>query len=87
MTRSRELSAALAAGLLWAGAAFAQATPPPVPGQGPDRVEGQVVKIDHDSKTVTLQTSTGQTLQFQASDETLRSLKVGDRIEARLRTK
>ena len=31
MTRSRELSAALAAGLLWAGTAFAQATPPPVP--------------------------------------------------------
>ena len=87
MTRSGELSAVLAAGLLWAGTAFAQATPPPAAGQSPERVEGQVVKIDHGAKTVTVQTTAGQTFEFQASDETLRSLKVGDRIEARLRTK
>jgi len=87
MTRSRALSAGLAAGLLWAGTAFAQAPPPSPTGQGAERVEGQVVKIDHNAGTVTLQTTSGQTYQFQASQETLMSLKVGDRIEARLRTK
>jgi Cu/Ag efflux protein CusF len=78
------VSAGVAAGLvLWTAAAFAQATPPAGP---PERVDGQVVKIDHQSKKVTVQ-SGGTTYEFQASDETLKDLKVGDRIEAKLRPK
>jgi hypothetical protein len=50
-------------------------------------VEGQVVKIDRSTRKVTLRTSGGQTYEFQASDETLQSLKVGDRLEAKLRAK
>ena len=82
------VSAGVAAGLvLWTAAAFAQATPPAGPAGGsPERVEGQVVKNDHQSKRVTIQ-SGGKTYEFQASDETLKDLKVGDRIEAKLRPK
>jgi hypothetical protein len=82
-------SAGVAAGLvLWTAAAFAQATPPAAPPGGtPERVEGQVVKIDHESKKVTVRGSGGQTYEFQASDETLKDLKVGDRIQAKLRPK
>jgi Cu/Ag efflux protein CusF len=82
MTRSKGLSMGLAAGLLWAGTAFAQATPP-----SPDTVAGQVVRIDRDTKKVTVQGGGGQMYEFQASDETLKSLKIGDRIEAKLRSK
>jgi hypothetical protein len=34
-----------------------------------------------------VQGSGGQMYEFQASDETLKSLKIGDRIEAKLRSK
>jgi len=88
MTRSKGLSTGLAAGLLWAGTAFAQATPPSAaPGATPDTVAGQVVRIDRDTKKVTVQGGGGQMYEFQASDETLKSLKIGDRIEAKLRSK
>jgi Cu/Ag efflux protein CusF len=88
MRKSKGLWAGLTAGsLLWAGTAFAQATPPPATPGTPDRVEGQVVKIDQNTKKVTVQGAGGQVFEFQASDDTLKSLKVGDRIEAKLRPK
>jgi Cu/Ag efflux protein CusF len=83
MTRSKALLASLAVGL-WAGTAFAQATPPPAT---PETVAGQVVKIDRNAKKLTMQSTEGQVYEFQASDETLKSLKIGDRIEAKLRSK
>ncbi|HZS32693.1 MAG TPA: hypothetical protein VFC42_04885 [Methylomirabilota bacterium] len=74
--------------LLWGGAALAQSTPPAT-GQGrtpsPEKVEGEVVKIDRNSNRVTIRGSDGQMHEFQASKETLQGLKEGDRIEARLR--
>ena len=82
----RQIAIGLAAGvLLSAGTAAAQNTPPTAPPAGsPERVAGQVTKIDQASGKVTIQ-SGGQTYEFQASPETLKGLKVGDRIEARLR--
>ena len=72
--------------LLWSGVAFGQAAKAPVhQGSTPSRVEGQVVKIDKPTGRVTLKGSDGSTHEFQASKETLDDLKVGDRIEARLR--
>ena len=86
MTAWRQLAIGLTAGvLLSAGtAAVAQNMPPAQPAGSPERVSGQVTKIDPASGKVTIQ-SGGQTYEFQASAETLKGLKVGDRIEARLR--
>lgn len=75
--------------VLWAGGAPAQSGPP-CDSQGnvttPPKVEGQVVKIDTVQSTVTVQGPDGKTFQFHASKETLQDLKVGDRIEAKLRS-
>lgn len=69
--------------LLWSGTALGQATHPP--GNTPQTVEGQVIKIDRSKGRVTIRASNGQTHEFEASKETLQDLKEGDRIEARLR--
>lgn len=71
--------------LLWSGAVLGQATNPPAGQPTPAAVEGQVVKIDRSQGRVTIRASDGTTHEFQASAETLRDLKEGDRIEARLR--
>ena len=51
----------------------------------PKKLEGQVVQIDPDQGKVTVRESNGATHDFRASAETLRSYKVGDRIQATLR--
>ena len=51
----------------------------------PAKVEGQVVQIEPEQGKVTVRESNGATHDFRASPETLRSYKVGDRIEAALR--
>lgn len=79
--------------LLWTGVALGQAgpttkpsgTPPVHQGSTPHTVEGRVVKIDLKQSKVTIQSTDGSMHEFQASTETLQDLKVGDRIEARLR--
>jgi hypothetical protein len=50
-------------------------------------VEGRVIKIDLEDTRVTLQSSDGSLHEFKASSETLKGLKVGDRIEAKRRPK
>jgi hypothetical protein len=87
MTIWTRFSVAVAAPiLLWSGSAFGQAAQPPVhQGSTPRVVEGQVIKIDTSRDRVTIRAKDGTTHEFQASKETLRDLKVGDTIEARLR--
>jgi hypothetical protein len=82
------LSAAfVAAALLWGGAAAGQTQQAPAPGKArPDRIEGQVIKLDPGKGKVTIRTNDGTTHEFQASPETMQDLKVGDRIEANLRS-
>ena len=48
-------------------------------------VAGRVTKIDHDRSRVTVQSVDGSSHEFEASAETLKDLKVGDRIEAKRR--
>jgi Cu/Ag efflux protein CusF len=85
MTTWRQLAMGVATGvLLVAGTAAAQNMPAAQPAGTPERVAGQVTKIDQATGRVTIE-SGGQTYEFQASAETLKGLKVGDRIEARLR--
>ena len=52
----------------------------------PEKVEGQIAKVDPDHGKVTVRGSNGETWEFQASKEILQSYKVGDHIEAKLRT-
>ncbi len=70
--------------MLWNGAALGQGQAGKCPGT-PEKVEGQVVKIDMDQGKVTVRGTDGMTHEFQSSRETLQDYKVGDRIEARLR--
>jgi Cu/Ag efflux protein CusF len=77
--------------LLWGGTALAQTSPqtttPPKPpvSNTPETVSGQVVKIDRAQGKVTIREGNGKIHEFQASADTLKDLKEGDRIEARLR--
>lgn len=75
------------AGLCATGAVSAQQTTPKQcqPAKAPARVEGQVVEMNATKESVKVRDSAGATHEFQASAETLRDLKVGDRIEATLR--
>ncbi len=70
--------------MLWNGAALGQGPAGKCPGT-PEKVEGQVLKIDMDQGKVTVRETDGTTHEFQASKETLQEFKVGGRIEARLR--
>jgi hypothetical protein len=74
--------------VLWWGSALGQAKPP-CDSQGramtPQKVEGQVVKLDPAQNRITVREANGTTHEFQASKETLQDLKVGDRIDANLR--
>ena len=89
MHSALRLSAGLAMGLmLWTGTALAQSRPacaPQAKMKTPERVEGEVTKVDVAQGKVTVRQSDGTTHEFQASTETLQGLKVGGRVEAKLR--
>ncbi len=68
------------------GNAFAQTKPECDKAKTPQTLEGQVVSIDMNQGKVTMRGSDGTTHEFQASKETLQGYKVGDRIEAKLRS-
>jgi hypothetical protein len=51
----------------------------------PQKVEGQIVKVDPAQNSLTVRTADGTVHEFQASAEALQNFKVGDRIEANLR--
>jgi hypothetical protein len=72
--------------MLWTGMALAQAKPECDKTKTPQKLEGQVVAIDLNQGKVTMRGSDGATHEFQASKETLEGYKVGDRIEAKLRS-
>jgi len=72
---------------LWAGFAAGQSKPScdQVKAGAPQKVEGKVVRVDQAQGKVAVTETDGKTHEFQASKETLKDLKVGDNIEARLR--
>ena len=51
----------------------------------PEKVEGQVVRVDPATNKVTVRDKSGATHEFQANKETTKDMKPGDQIEARLR--
>lgn len=74
--------------MLWTGPAVGQSKPG-CDAQGrvkaPEKVDGQVVSMELAQSKIGVRESGGTVHEFQASPETLRDLKVGDRIEAKLR--
>jgi hypothetical protein len=55
------------------------------PAKAPQKVEGQIVEISATGDRLKVREASGATHEFQASQETTRDLKVGDKIEATLR--
>ena len=82
----RAAAIVIASVVLWSGMAFAQTKPECDKSKTPQTLEGQVVAIDLNKGAVTMRGSDGATHEFQASKETLQGYKVGDRIEAKLRS-
>lgn len=72
--------------LLSAGLGFAQQPPKAdCKTAAPEKVEGQVVRVDHKTNKVTVRDKSGVTHEFQANKDTTKDMKPGDQIEARLR--
>jgi hypothetical protein len=74
--------------VLWTATAAAQGKPPCTE-QGKvktaEKVDGEVTKVDAAQGRVTVREADGTLHEFEASPETIRDLKVGGHIEARLR--
>jgi Cu/Ag efflux protein CusF len=93
MKMRRALSVSfIAASILWSSVALGQQPSPEAcaahekaRANAPQKVEGRVMKVDTASGKVTVEAPDGKVHEFQASPETLQSMKVGDRIEATLR--
>ena len=93
MRMRRALTASfLAASILWGGVALGQQTQAELCSahekakmSAPQKVEGRVMKVDTGAGKVTVQEPDGKVHEFQASPEALQTMKVGDRIEAKLR--
>jgi Cu/Ag efflux protein CusF len=73
---------------LWAGFAAGQSKPScdQMKAAAPQKVEGRVVRVDAAAGKVAVASADGKTHEFQASKETLKDFKVGDQIEANLRS-
>ncbi|HUF91040.1 MAG TPA: hypothetical protein VMR23_01605 [Candidatus Limnocylindria bacterium] len=92
------VAALLAAVVMFAGAAFSQtqvpdsATTQPTNkmctgarADAPKKLEGKIVKIDHERGTLTVRTHDGKMQDFEGSRETVAEYKLGDELEATLR--
>ena len=89
-TRLRFTVGLLAAALLGAHVTPALAQTSGQPGDCPknravERIDGTVTNVDAQQGMLTLRGSDGTMHTFQASQETLQGLKVGDKIETKLR--
>jgi hypothetical protein len=87
-TRHRLAVALLTAAWLGGSAALAQTsgTPADCPkSTAAERIDGTVMNVDRQQGVLTLRGPDGATYKFQASPETLQGLKIGDRIDTRLR--
>ena len=92
------LAALVTAAMLIVGPAFAQDAKPQCQpsasagagtakvGKAPEKIEGEVTKVDPKSGMLTVKRSDGTTHEFKGSAETLRDYKKGDKIELTLRS-
>lgn len=75
----------LAASLLVSAPHVQAQNPTDCPKGAPERVEGQVTKVDTAQNKVTVKGSDGTMHEFTASAETIQGMKVGDKVNAKLR--
>ena len=91
------VAALLAAVMLIVGPALAQDTKPQCQpsaaagGSGkvskaPEKIEGQVTKVDPKNGTMTIKRPDGTTHEFKGSTETVRDYKKGDQVQLTLRS-
>jgi len=74
-------------GMLWSGTVLAQRTPAACDkARTPERLEGQVIRVDTAQGKLIVRMADGTTHEFQADKETLQDYKAGDRIKAKLRS-
>lgn len=88
MRQSQRIAAAVTVGVLfWIGSAPGQSKPACTQGKipTPQKVVGQVVKVDAGLDKLTVREDNGTVHEFQASKDALREFKAGDHIEAMLR--
>jgi hypothetical protein len=92
-------AAVVAAALLAGGPALAQDKPkancqPSASARGgaagpkakaPEKIDGQVVKVDHANGMITVRNNDGSMHEFKGDAETLKEYKAGDNIELTLR--
>jgi len=52
----------------------------------PEKIDGQVVKVDPGSGMITVRNSDGTTHEFKGDSQTLRDYKVGDHVQLTLRS-
>ena len=57
----------------------------PKAGKAPEKIEGQVTKVDPKSGTMTVKRPDGSTHEFKGDPATVRDYKKGDQIELTLR--
>jgi hypothetical protein len=89
MKRYQTLAAALVIAVpLSAGVAAGQSKPScdQAKAAAPQKVDGKVARVDKATGRVAIMASDGKTHEFQADKETVKDMKVGDRIEANLRS-
>ena len=93
------LPAAVAVAMFVTAPAFAQAprqncAPQPSASAGstsqarpkaPEKIEGEVTKVDRKTGTLTVKAPDGSTHEFRGSEETVKDYKRGDKIELTLR--
>jgi hypothetical protein len=89
------LPAALAALMFATTPVLAQSTKPNCPPQpsaspgsttkAPEKIEGEVTKIDPKTGTLTVKGQDGKTHEFRGSQDTVKEYKRGDKIELTLR--
>ena len=82
------LVAALLASVFWSGLAVGQtkaACDPQAKQSTPEKVEGQVVSVDLAASKLTIREADGKNYEFHADKATLQNIKIGDRLEVKLR--
>jgi hypothetical protein len=74
--------------LLSSGLAFGQQPQQPKADcktPSPQKVEGEVVRVDQTTNKVTIKDKSGSMHEFQSNPATTKDMKPGDQVEARLR--